>query len=114
MAVWPLTLPQAPGGVTERAPYHAIRSVPETGPEKRRPRYTGGIRHFALSFLLWDDEVATLETFYQTTLLGGSLAFDWLHPRTGAAASMRFTSPPDMRPTGPRSYRVTFETEVLP
>lgn len=113
---WPGTLPQAPdwSGYQETSPNVAIRTQMDAGPPKLRRRFTAGIRPFSMQFLLTQAQVATLDTFYQTTLTGGTEAFDWTHPRTGAAASFRFVSPPQYSALGPNVYRATCQMEVLP
>lgn len=116
MAVWPPSLPQSPEGTGyhEQPPYHLIDTPVEVGPAKRRPRYTAGIRSFAVSLVLTAAEVAVLETFYRDTVLGGTDPFDWVHPRTQAPATLRFTEEPDCQAIGPSTYRVTVQLEIIP
>ena len=47
-------------------------------------------RAFGCQMLVKRADVATLDAFYMTTLAGGTLTFDWTHPRTGAAATCAF------------------------
>jgi len=116
VASWPGTLPQAPDFSTfqETSPNVALRTQMDVGPPKLRRRSTAGIRPFTMSFLMTQTQVATLETFYQTTLTGGTAAFDWTHPRTGSAASFRFVTPPQYHAIGPITYRVSCQMEILP
>lgn len=116
MAIWPLSLPQAPSwtGFQETSPNTTIRTPMDVGPPKVRRRSTAAVRPLSMQFMLTRDEVATLETFYQTTLAGGSLPFDWVHPRTGAAVSVQFTAPPSYHALGPRHYQAQCQMEILP
>jgi len=96
---WPGTLPQTPttGGYEEAPPDLTIRTEMDAGQAKRRRRFTAGPREFSVSFVLTKAQVATLDTFYVTTLKGGSLSFDWFHPRTGAAGEFAFVGRPNYR-----------------
>lgn len=117
MGTWPLTLPTAPegSGYQEVSPTTTIRTPMESGPPKVRQRVTAGVRPFTMSWLLTKAQVATLDTFYVTTLKGGSLSFDGLaHPRTQAAAVFRFVDQPTYSYLGPDVWRVHCKMEVLP
>jgi hypothetical protein len=117
MPAWPGTLPTAPEGpgYQEQAPNVSIRTEMDAGPPKLRRRYTAGIRTFTFSWLLSKTQVATLDTFFVTTLQGGSLSFDGLnHPRTGAATTWRFVAPPTYSYLGPDAWRCQTQVEVLP
>lgn len=56
----------------------------------------------------------TLDSFYESTLAGGSLSFDWLHPRTGQSKSFRFLAPPKATEAARGLYRMTLQLEMLP
>src|SRR5437870_11881029 len=108
MAVWPASLPQTvfADGYKEEFPMNALRTQMDAGPPKMRRRYTAAFRPFTGTEIFTTAQVATLDTFFVTTLQGGALAFDWSHPRTGAAASVRFTKPPVVTSLGGGVYRV--------
>jgi hypothetical protein len=118
MPTWPVSLPAAPmvQGLKESVPNTVIRTPMETGPPKLRQRFTAGVRPLTLPFLLTKAQVATLDTFYVTTLKGGSLTFDGLnHPRTGAAVSTwAFVKPPEYTPLGPDAWQTQLELEIRP
>lgn len=116
MAVWPTTLPTRPdrSSYQEIVPNTVIRTAMDAGPPKMRQRYTAGIRGFDLSFMMTKAQVATLDAFYITTLVGGSLSFTWVHPRTEAAATFRFVEPPQYQAMSGSLYRVTAKMEILP
>ena len=116
-AVWPTSLPQRPlaQGYSERAAATVIRTAMEAGPPKVRRRYTAGIRRFELQLRLTPSEADTLDAFYDDTMMGGSLPFDWQHPRTGAAVAYRFVEPPAYTPAaGGQLWTASLRLEVLP
>jgi hypothetical protein len=95
-ATWPASLPQDPlaQGFSEQAPNTVIRTTMEAGPPKMRRRFTAGIRNIECQLRLTSAQTDTLDLFFETTLAGGSLSFDWKHPRTGATVTFRFVEPP--------------------
>ena len=117
MATWPGTLPTSPEGPNyqESPPNTLIRTQMDAGPPKVRQRFTSGVRPLSFTWMLTKAQVATLDTFYVTTLFGGSLSFDGLaHPRTLAATTFRFTAPPTYVYLGPDVWRATTPLEILP
>ena len=117
MPTWPLTLPAAPEGpgYTETLPNTLVRTAMDAGPPKVRQRYTAGVRPFSMTWMLTKAQVAILDTFYLSTLAGGSLSFDGLpQPRTQAAATFRFVEPPSYAYLGPDVWRATTKLEILP
>jgi hypothetical protein len=115
MAVWPTSLPQQvlAADFTESADANLVRSDVDVGPAKLRRRYTAEIKVFQIGLVLTADQVATLETFYDSTL-GAVDPFDWTHPRTLAAASLRFRSRPEYRALAGGWWRASFALELLP
>lgn len=63
----------------------------EVGPP-RRDRVARGGEAEKVTGVIWvvATQEATLKAFFQTTLLGGQLPFDWVHPITRAACTMEF------------------------
>lgn len=115
MATWPVTLPQLPlaDGYEEVFGDAFIRTQMEVGPAKQRRAISNPARPMVFPILVTTAQMATLETFYYTTLGGGSLPFDISHPRTSATVSMRFVEPPKVVPRGLR-YEVSMMLEVMP
>lgn len=109
MPSWPGSLPQKPLFDTwnESPADNLVRFQPDVGPEKRRRRTTRGRKVVSCQFLMTGAEVAVLDTFYETTLQDGALAFDWDHPRTDVNKSWAFTEPYDLVCVGPDDYRIT-------
>ena len=118
MSAWPGDLPQKPlaDGFSEKAPTLIQRTQMDVGPAKARPRQTAGVTVLTCAFRLTSAQRASLMTFWQTTLAGGSLPFTWTHPVTGAALSAcRIVDPPALEPVARGIYwRAALTIEILP
>ena len=112
---WPATLPSpSPDGYGERPGAGPLRTEMEVGPPKVRRRTTTVVRQFDINLELTKAQIATLDTFYVTTLAGGVTEFDWTNPRTEAAATCRFVTVPVYTTTGGDGWQARFRMEVLP
>jgi len=113
---WPSTLPAAPSpqGFRELVPESTIRSQMDVGPAKLRRRTTGNVRLFAMTFELTLAQIAILETFFTTTLTGGSEAYNFDHPRTGVTGEYRFLEPPIYSNSGGDLWVASCRLELLP
>jgi hypothetical protein len=61
------------------------------------------------------DQLAVFKAFFNETLAGGALPFDWRDPVTLEAATIRFVTPPPPDITKSEGYfRVTCVAEILP
>lgn len=115
MPTWPASLPKPlANGFRETPPMTVIRTEMEQGPAKVRRRTTAAIRKMSLTFLMTKTEIATLETFFLTTVAGGAIAFDFTHPRTGSTAVCRFIRPPEYGANNGTRFQIDVELEVLP
>lgn len=118
MAVWPGTLPQNVSwqGYARRIVDSRVRTQMDAGPAKMRPRYRAAIiEHDTPIQYFTKAQWVLLETFYSTTLLNGTMPFDWLDPVTGATVSFRFKTPPQLGGMlGPDTIPVTLNLEVMP
>lgn len=111
MPVWPTQLPTyvLESGYSEALPRNTVESEMESGLPKVRRRFTKVFRKFQVTMILNVSQAAVFETFYLTTCASGAIAFDWVHPRTRAAMSMRFSGqPPSFSPFGGNYVRVQF------
>lgn len=92
---WPGTLPGyvLEQGFGESLAEQVLESPMEVGPAKRRRRYTRNNRVFTASMMMTDSQSASFESFYYTTLIGGTLPFDWVHPRLQTAMTFVFRRP---------------------
>lgn len=115
-ATWPSTLPAfvQEGGFQERFQDQTVESQMDTGPAKIRRRFTKPIRFVGINLLMTASQASDFETFWQTTLKGGSLPFEWVHPRTRVATTFRFRSPaPTFSTTGGINVVAQFTLEVI-
>ena len=115
-ASWPGTLPQYvfEQGYTEKLNDQSIESSVDVGTPKIRRRYTKQIRTFTVQMRLTPTQKTTFETFWQTTLAGGSLPFDWVHPSTRTAQTFRLRKPaPSFSSIGGIDSIVSFTMETV-
>lgn len=113
--VWPATLPPLTeqSNFNEAPPDTLLRSNTDTGPAKLRRRSTAGIRPLGGSMLMTKDQLAILEAFFLTDLVGGALPFTSTHPRTGAAIRANLKRPTWKHRSG-QWWDASIELEVLP
>jgi hypothetical protein len=117
MATWPSSLPCIPtlDSYAETFAETALRTSMEVGPAKVRRRISANVKPLSSAIdRLTSANVDTLETFYQTTLLGGTEEFDYVHVRTGATVSCRFVKPPKITARKPPGYRADLDLEIMP
>ena len=116
MTTWPDTLPASPllDGFRETVQNTALRTEMEQGPAKLRRRTTAGVRTMSVAFVLSAAQVAILDTFYLTTLQGGTLSFDFTHPRTAAAVTCRFVKPPEYGVLNGAYFKTALDLEIVP
>jgi hypothetical protein len=117
MASWPSTLPQVPlvRDYSEQSPDLTIRSTVDTGPAKVRRRATSGVTVLTCTFRLSLSQRDTLDSFWKTTLKGGSIAFTWNHPITSSSITCRIVNPPTYTPLVRGSFwNTTLKIEILP
>lgn len=112
---WPPGLPQAfeRPDYGEAPPDLAVRTQMDAGPDKVRLGATTGYRAFKGKLVLSSTELATFKTFYKTTTRGGSRAFDFLHPRTGATIEVCFADEPQIGAAGGDYWFVNFSLEHM-
>lgn len=114
---WPATLPQRPlaEGYTEGYEDNTIRSAPDKGASKTRPRFTRlRFTRTGVTYLLTNAQKVIFDSFYQS-IKGGALTFNWPDPVSGATVVVLLKS----NITGPRrvtnnQWRVGLELEILP
>lgn len=117
MASWPAGLPQNfdTDSYSETRQDGVVRTPMENGPDKVRLRFTSTVERVTGTVTVVGSDVETFWTFYETDTLYGSVAFDWTHPRTGAATSFRFVSPPSVSPApGGVHFVISLDLEILP
>lgn len=93
---WPASLQQCfnSGSWNEQPQDVAIRNEPDTGPTKSRQRYTNPERTIQGTIWLRDEaDWITFRDFYDVSLAGGTLPFDFEHPITKVLTSYVFQGP---------------------
>lgn len=113
--IWPVSLPQSflIRGFSEEIPDTSITTQMQSGVSKKRQLYTGASNPISGNLYMTSAQTSTLDTFYNSTLQGGSLKFTWTHPRTGATETFRFRGPPAYSPAGV-DWLVAVDLEILP
>jgi hypothetical protein len=91
-----------------------LRTEMDQGPAKTRRRTTAGVRTLTMAYILSAAQTAVLDDFYLEDLSGGSLSFDYTHPRTAATVTTRFKKPPAYIPLNGGYFRAVLEMEILP
>jgi len=88
----------------------------DQGPAKKRRRFTANVRPIVAEFIMDKSQVDTFDTFYNDTLKGGSLRFDFTEPRSGTTKEFRFTGsePPTITPLSGNLFRVSTKLEIMP
>lgn len=113
---WPESLPPSfmLDGLSGEEPDVTIREDMDVGPTKVRPRYTAASEPISGQILLQDEtQLATLRSFYRTTLIRGSLPFNWIDPRDGLPGVFRFVGGYSWENWEGR-WLVSFQAEKLP
>jgi hypothetical protein len=92
MPAFPLTLPQYfdAGSWSEEPPDLLLETPMDAGPFKTRRRFTAGFRPVEGAMTLDYDQFLIFDEFYEVSILGGSIPFDWVRPSTRAACVMQF------------------------
>lgn len=94
----------------------SLKTTMEGGYVVSRAKHTRPARktfHSGFTFIT-DADRATLETFYGTTVRGGSVVFDWQDPPSLAIYQVRFVGPLQFKYVGrgdTRRWDVTFALE---
>lgn len=114
---WPATLPSMPEkGFTETHGVSVLRTPMDLGPAKQRYRAKMPST-LAVSYLLTDVQVATLETFVKNTIKG-TARFYYTHPRTETQVECRIVPSSSgelysLQYIAYKYYKVTINLEVL-
>lgn len=116
--VWPVGLPQylQMAGASKGMGNGLLEYAPEVGPSITRRRTTARMRPISGSMICSSAQITTFETFYNTTIIGGSLPFNFPDPRTGSTLLVKFTAenPPNYTPLGGDNYQLALVLMELP
>ena len=116
MATFPTTLPKpTQSDYQENRQSQLIRSQMDTGPAKIRRRFTANSAEYSVSWEFTGSQLSTFETFFNSTIDGGSVEFTWVQPRTDASVTARFVDGVySVSSLGHDLYRVSSKLEVMP
>lgn len=96
--------------VEERQP-QAIRSPVDAGPAKMRRRYTRPVTGIAGSIVMTREEVGKFWQFFDITLQGGILSFNFENPVSQKTEEMRFLQPPRLVPVTDDTFNMELIVE---
>lgn len=117
MPTWPTSLPQRAdwNSYKETTKSGTIRSQPDVGPFKARPRVTLAPDAFEVMVShLTSTQCETLMSFFKNTCAMGSTPFDWVHPRTGNPAVLVFNGDITLQGQARNKFGASFEVLILP
>lgn len=113
-ASWPSTLQQYLNETSFGIEFAQswLESETQIGPKKRRRRTTQNFEKITCSILLDKDFYLTFKNFYDVTLNGGVLPFEFPHPITQVMTNYRM-SPPQISILGGTTFSVTMGWEEI-
>ena len=93
---WPASLPQAPlrAGFRYTPTDQSISTTMDTGPRKRRRRFSTAFGIYEMSFYFTGAQRATFLTFWQTTIAGGSDSITFPDPVTTVSGTFLMVGAP--------------------
>lgn len=113
--LWPTSLQQklSEANFSYEIADTALRTDMDIGPQKVRRRFTRGINSLTGSIYLTTSEYTQFYNFYNTTLNGGVLTFEFNHPITQDLKEWRFKGPARVSSIGGGNFTVQFSWEEL-
>lgn len=114
---WPATLPQCfIVGYSDGEGDSLVETQPDMGPPSSRSRSTSVVRPLSGAMRMTKAQIAILDTFYKTTLVRGSLPFNFTDPTFGGTILVKFPkgSQPTWQQSSPGMYRVNVSLSILP
>jgi hypothetical protein len=98
-------------GYNEQPPELALRQPMDAGPPKVRKLYSAGVETIPCEQLLTSAQKAILKAFYAAH---PGMPFDWVHPATKEAATIRIGQVPTYKPEGQIYWRAFLKLEIMP
>jgi len=114
---WPTTLPPPSSNGFSRTPKDSrVISQNDDGPPKVRRRSTANGATYQITLELTAAQVGYLETFWDTTLNGGTEIFNWTDPILGSAVEVLMLDLPSISPAPEAAgeYVATLVLERMP
>lgn len=95
MAVWPTELPQAQKMASQhRRNPNILRATTGAATSKTRRQFNDAAFQYSSRLVFTEAELAVFWTFFEDTIQGGALPFDWIDPRTGVTKAQIILEPP--------------------
>ena len=91
-----------------------LKSQNESGPSKRRRRFTKAIFDLSCTITIDRDDYQVFEDFFYTTLGAGVKAFAFDDPITGVPSEFKIEEGWNLSPIGGRAFRITMNWEKQP
>lgn len=112
--LWPASLPCAfiRGSIRYAIGNNQLRSENAVGPDKVRPRGTSKPDKLSGRMRMTSAQWDALEALYKSTLLSGSLVFDF--PWRGGTREARFVEPPECVDIAGGVWYVDLALELMP
>ena len=113
---WPVDLPETLriDGLQSQDQDAVIKTDMDTGPQKRRLRFTAAVENISGSIVMSMEQLDIFRTFYRTTIKRGAMRFKMMHPITCELKEFRIKTPPSFAPSGNGLWIVTLDMEALP
>ena len=114
--IWPSTLQQllSEASFSYEIADTSLRTDMDIGPQKVRRRYTKPVNSLTGSIYLTQVQFNIFYSFYNTTLNGGTIQFEFNHPITGVLTNWRFKGPARVQSIGGGNFTVEFSWEEMP
>lgn len=112
---WPASLPQRVLlNFSQTQKSNRVRTAMDVSIAKQRRRFSAVEWRIQAVIKLTDAQLDTFWTFYDTTLAGGALTFDWVLPSDDSAAELRFVGEPKEVASTASVATVSLDLESLP
>ena len=112
---WPSSLPDEilTDGFSQQAKPNNIRTKMEAGLDKVRRRYTSNIVDSTVSMVMTFVQYEALEVYYNTTLQGGTLSFNFTDPADDTEYEYQFLDTPSYSSFNSYNYLVQMQWERI-
>lgn len=113
-ATWPITLQDKlnEAGFSLEIPNQYIETDMDVGPKKRRRRTTASLERISCSIWIEKSDYVTFKNFFDVTLAGGTLPFEFEHPFTGVLTEFTMSNP-SITPVGGNELNVNMSWEEV-
>jgi len=116
---WPSDLPQQLllNGASLAEGDGLVEYDPDIGPSITRRGTTAVMRPLVGTMICSSAQISSFRTFFNTTIMGGALAFTFPDPLGGAALLVKFSKKggmPQIVPLGADNYQLSLSVMVLP